>query len=368
MSQKLLEPFAFPNGIQSPNRLWLAPMTNTQSHADGTLSDDELEWLRARAAGGFGVIESCATNVTEDGQGWEGEWGIYDDRHTAGWKRAADAVHEHGALLFAQLFHGGQRSMRKAGRVPLSATALGTPGAKDEVRAATATDIQQIIQAFVDAALRAERAGVDGVELHGAHGYLLNQFLRADLNTREDGWGNSLEGRARLIRTVLQEVRKQVSPEFVVGVRVSPENGGFMQGLDLDESLQTAQWLCEDGADFIHVSLWDAHKNTSKRPDEHPTAVFAGALPSNVPIVTAGKIWTTGDALAQLDHGATAVALGRAAITTKDWPWRVARDGGEPFRPPVSADHLRAHGLGEAFVEYMKRWAGFVHEEDGGRT
>ena len=368
MTNQLLSPFAFPNGIESPNRIWLAPMTNTQSHEDGTLSDDELEWLRARAAGGFGVIESCATNVTEDGQGWEGEWGIYDDRHTDGWKRAADAVHEHGALLFAQLFHGGQRALRKPGRVPVSAAALGTPGEADEVRAATPEDIQRIIQAFVDAARRAERAGVDGVELHGAHGYLLNQFLRADLNTREDGWGGTLEGRARLIRTVMQRVREAVGPEFVVGVRVSPENGGFMKGLDLDESLQTAKWLCEDGADFIHVSLWDAHKNTTKRPDEHPTQVFAEALPAGVPIITAGKIWTAEDAAGQLDLGASAVALGRAAITTQDWPWRVARDGGEPFRPPVSAEHLRAHALGDAFVDYMKRWPGFVNEDDGGRA
>lgn len=250
-------------------------MTNQQSHADGTLSDDELGWLAARAAGGFGVIESCATNVTEDGQGWEGELGIYDDRHIPGWKRAADAAHDHGALLFAQLFHGGQRSIRRAGSVPISAVALGKPGTSTEVRAATETDIERVIAAFVAAAKRAESAGADGVELHGAHGYLLCQFLRADLNSRTDGWGDTLEGRARLIRSVMQRVRAEVSPTFVVGVRLSPEDGGFMKGLDLDESVQTAKWLCEDGADFIHISLWDAHKNTAKRPGEHPTSVFA---------------------------------------------------------------------------------------------
>ncbi len=144
MDSHLLTPFRFANGIESPNRLWLAPLTNTQSHVDGTLSNEELAWLSARAAGGFGVVESCATHVTEDGQGWDGQWGIFDD------------------------------------------------------------------------------------------------------------------------------------------------------------------------------------------------------------------------ALGQLDRGAAGVALGRAAITTPDWPRRVARDGGEPLRPPVTAAQLRDRALGERFIDYMRRFSGFL--------
>lgn len=90
MNERLLTPFTFANGSRSPNRVWVAPMTNCQSHEDGTLSDDELAWLTARAEGGFGVVESCATHVSPEERGWSGEWGIFDDRHTAGWKRAAD--------------------------------------------------------------------------------------------------------------------------------------------------------------------------------------------------------------------------------------------------------------------------------------
>ncbi len=356
----LLDPFCFANGVESPNRLWLAPMTNKQSHADGTLSEDELAWLVARAKGGFGVIESCATHVTEDGQTWEGEWGIFDARHTPGWAQAAKAMHAEGALLFAQIFHGGARALRTEGHVPLSAVASGE-GGKDVVRAATEADLERIIEGFAAAAERAEAAGADGVELHGAHGYLLCQFLQAN-NTRTDGWGDSLEGRARLIRAVMQAVRRRVSADFVVGVRLSPEDGGMVQGLDLDESLQVAQWLCEDGADFMHLSLWNVHVNTTKRPQEHAATVFRAALPANVPIVTAGKIWTREDARGQLAHGADAVALGRAAITTPDWPQRVARDGGEALHPPVTAAQLRERALSEGFVEYMRRFSGFMVE------
>jgi 2,4-dienoyl-CoA reductase-like NADH-dependent reductase (Old Yellow Enzyme family) len=366
MTDSLLEPFRFANGRVSPNRLWVAPMTNTQSHPDGALSDHELGFLQARAEGGFGVVESCATHVTVDGQGWEGEWGIFDDRHEPDWARAASAIQAHNALLFAQIFHGGDRAVRLDGNVPVSAIASGDVGSEEEVRAASGDDIERFIEAFAAAAERAARAGVDGVELHGAHAYLLCQFLRSD-NTRTDGWGDTLEGRARLIRTVMQQCRERVPAEFIVGVRLSPENGGFLKGLDLDESVQTAQWLCEDGADFVHLSLWDAHKNTSKRSDEHPVSVFREALPLDVPIITAGKLWSRDDAEKQIALGASAVALGRAAITTADWPMRVVRDGGEPFQPPVTAKHLEDSALGPRFVEYMKRWPGFVRPEDGGR-
>ncbi len=340
----------------------LLPSTETRvaTRAARAASSDDRVWLAARARGGFGVIESCATHVTEDGQGWEGEWGIFADRHLTGWERAAKTMHDAGALLFALLFHAGKRALRSGGRVPMSSTASGTPGDKDAVRAAEESDIERVIEGFAAAAERAVSAGVDGIELHGAHGYLLCQFLQADRNTRRDGWGDTLEGRARLIRTVMQQIRRRVPQDFVVGVRLSPENGGALTGLDLDESVQTARWLCEDGADFVHLSLWDVHPNTNKRPAEHAAAVFRAALPPEVPIVTAGKIWSAADALGQLAHGAAAVALGRAAITTPDWPQRVARDGGEPLRPPLTAAQLRERALSERFVTYLRRFSGFV--------
>ena len=356
----LLQPMTFPCGAIAPNRVWLAPMTNKQSHADGTLSDDELHWLVARAEGGFGVIESCATHVSEDGQGWDGEWGIFADRHIDGWRRAADAVHAHGALLIAQLFHGGERALRRGDAPPWSATALHEPGHEKHARAATPDDIRRVIDAFVASAHRAVKAGLDGIELHGAHGYLLCQFLRADRNTRDDAWGGSLENRARLLRTILRRTRAEVPESFIVGVRLSPEDGGHLTGLDLDESLQTAKWLAEDGADFVHVSLWDATPNTKKRPDLHAATAFRHVVPGDVPIITAGNIWSRADGEHQRTLGADAVALGRAGICNPDWPQRVLVDGLEPARPPLTAQQLRDRALSERFVDYMRRWDGFV--------
>ena len=360
---KLLTPMTFANGQQAPNRLWLAPMTNGQSHDDGRLSDDELRWLLQRARGGFSVIESCATHVSQEGQGWEGELGIFDDAHIPGWTRLADAIHDHDALLIAQIFHGGCRAMvQPDGPYRWSASEIQTDDGP--VRAATDEDIEGVIDAFADAARRAHQAGADGVELHGAHGYLLCQFLSTDTNRRTDQWGGSIDHRARLIRRTLQACRAATDDDFIIGARLSPENFGDLQGLDLDESLQVAQWLADDGADFIHISLWDAAQNTSKYPDQHPATLFRDALPDDVPLITAGQVWTHDDALAQLDRGADAVALGRGAIANPAWPKRVAKDGEDPTRPPLSEEALLERGLNQDFVDYMRNWPGFVEDTD----
>ncbi len=359
MTSPLLESMTFANGITAPNRVWLAPMTNQQSHDDGTLSDDELQWLKARSEGGFGVIESCATHVALDGQGWPGELGIYSDDMIPGWRRLSESIQSDNALLLAQIFHGGARAMATDdGLAPWSCSA--TEEGDQSVRRGTKDDIERVIDDFAAAAGRAQSAGADGVELHGAHGYLLCQFLSSTMNRRQDRWGGTLENRARLLRNVMQATRDAVDDDFVVGVRLSPEDFGSTRGLDLDESLQVAQWLCDDGADFIHISLWDAMKNSQKRPDVHPARVFRDGLPREVPVITAGNIWTEDDGLKQLGYGANAVALGRSAIANPAWPRRIIEEGATPTRPPLSEQQLRDRALSDAFIDYMRGWDGFV--------
>src|SRR5271156_1103356 len=125
MTSPLLEPFTFANGVRAVNRLWLAPMTNQQSADDGTLADDELNWLLMRARGGFGVVETCASHVARDGQGWKGELGIYDDRLLPGLERLAAAINTAGAIGLVQLFHGGVRAPSAlTGKQPWSASAF----------------------------------------------------------------------------------------------------------------------------------------------------------------------------------------------------------------------------------------------------
>jgi 2,4-dienoyl-CoA reductase-like NADH-dependent reductase (Old Yellow Enzyme family) len=155
-------------------------------------------------------------------------------------------------------------------------------------------------------------------------------------------------------------VRAATTQTFTVGVRLSPEDFGNAQGLDLDESLQTARWLAEDGVDFVHLSLWDAQENTKKRPHQHALSLFREALPSDVSLLVAGKIWTSAEAHLLLRFGADVVALARSAILNPDWPIRAREQGWEPKRPPVTIEELCARGLSPGFAENMRRWKGFV--------
>jgi 2,4-dienoyl-CoA reductase-like NADH-dependent reductase (Old Yellow Enzyme family) len=158
----------------------------------------------------------------------------------------------------------------------------------------------------------------------------------------------------------MRRVRAETGPGFTVGVRLSPEDFGNARGLDLDESLQVARWLVEDGADFIHVSLWDVHRSSTKRPDQKVLPLFRELLPADVKVLVAGKIWTRAEAEEQLTLGADAVALGRSAILNPDWPLRARTDGWDPKRPPASIDELCERSLSPRFAEYMRRWKGFV--------
>jgi 2,4-dienoyl-CoA reductase-like NADH-dependent reductase (Old Yellow Enzyme family) len=155
-----------------------------------------------------------------------------------------------------------------------------------------------------------------------------------------------------------------VPPGFVVGVRLSPENFGQSVGLDLDESLTVAGWLAEAGIDFLHLSLWDVARMTTKRPDAHAVALFRAVLPAALPIVVAGKVWTREDAEAVLSRGAAAVALGRSGILNPEWPRRITDPAWRPMRPPVTHAALRALDLNDTFARYMRLWKGFVQDPD----
>ena len=351
----LFEPLAFRTGLSARNRIVLAPLTNMQSNADGSLGEDEFRWLTSRADGGYGIVMTCAAHVAKDGQGWPGELGVFDDSLLPGLTRLARALHDRGCKSIVQIFHGGVRADRAVtGVEPWSASD------GEGARAATVEDIHRVIGQFADAAARARTAGFDGVEIHGAHGYLFTQFLSSTQNRRTDAWGGPLENRARLVRETMRAVRARVGNSFTVGVRLSPEDFGNARGLDLDESIQTARWLAEDGADFIHLSLWHALNHTAKRPDSNAIPLFRAVLPGDVRVLAAGAIWTPTEAEQVVTLGADAVVLGRSAIANADWPRRAIDPQWEPRRPPVTVESLYESGLSRRFAEYMRRFKGFV--------
>ena len=292
----------------------------------------------------------------------DGQLGIDRDDTIEGLARFAARLQRGGCAAMVQLFHGGVRAtQRLTGEQVWSASTWHEDGADFETpRAATEGDLERVIGDFAAAAGRAKAAGFSGVELHGAHGYLLTQFISAVTNTRTDAWGGDLAGRARLVREVTRAVRARVGGGFTVGVRLSLEHGGSAKGLDLDESVQIARWLADDGADFIHASLWRAENHTRKYPDQHPIPILRAALPADVALVACGNLWTAADARAALDRGADIVALARGAIFNPDWPKHVGQPGWEPRRPPATPAQLAELAVSPAFVQYLRAFKGLV--------
>jgi 2,4-dienoyl-CoA reductase-like NADH-dependent reductase (Old Yellow Enzyme family) len=363
----LFAPLSFRCGATSRNRVALAALTNTQSHDDGTLGDDELAWLDRRAQGGFGLIATCAAFVSPDGKGFDGQLGVAGEQHLEGLERVASALSRHGSLSLVQLYHGGARAPRRlTGQRPWSAVASADDPEThpDAAREGTDEEVSSVIEAFVRGAQLSQRAGFSGVEVHAAHGYLLGQFLSKH-NQRKGPWGGSLAARASLVRAIVTGVRERCGEGFLLGVRLSPEDFGYASGMDIDESIQCAQWFSEDGADFVHLSLWDHHKPCAKHPTQDTIALFRAALPPAVRILAAGKIWSREDAHSVLSRGADMVALGRAAILDPDWPTHARSPEFSPVRGPLSPAELHARAVSPRFVEYLRRFSNIVTAGDG---
>ena len=217
-------PLTFTRGPAMANRMMLAPLTNLQSRVDGVLSDDEVKWLTMRAQGGMGLVMTAAAHVQRQGQGFPGQLGVWSDDHIPRLTELASAIKANGSLSAVQLHHAGIRSPRDViGEDPQGPFADAETGS----RALTTAEVEQLRDDFIAAAVRAEKAGFDGVEIHGAHGYILAQFLDAENNQRTDGYGGSFEHRKRIIFEVIDGIRGATRADFQLGLRLSPERFGI---------------------------------------------------------------------------------------------------------------------------------------------
>lgn len=347
----------FKCGITMKNRFMLAPMTNTQSHDDGTLSDAELKWLTMRAKGGFGLVMTCASHVQEIGKGFQGQLGICSDNHIEGHKILAKAIKDEGSLAVVQLYHGGMRSPKDVITTkPVAPSKI----EKFDTRALSLEEVKQVIDDFVTSAHRAQKSGYHGVEIHGAHGYLICQFLSIDHNNRNDEYGGSLENRSRILFEIVNGIRQQCGKDFLIGVRLSPERFG----MNLEEiELISRQLINEDKIDFLDISLWDCFKypEDPKFKDKQLLDYFTKLDLKDVKLTVAGKINSAKDVYDILESNIDFVTIGRAAILHHDFPKRVMEDINFKPKPlPVSSTYLQNEGVGEAFIRYLNRWPNFV--------
>ena len=339
-------------GKVAKNRFILAPMTNQQSHADGTLSADESNWLTLRAAGGFGVIITCAAFVSNCGIGFKGQMGVVSDLRSEPHLELNAQIHAHGALSLVQLYHGGNRvdltRIRGEAVSPMGDSSRG-------VQQATTAQIRELCEQFVEGAVLAQKWGYDGVQLHAAHGYLLCDFL-STTNQRTDEYGGSLENRVRILLDLLGRIRERCGEAFVISVRLSPERFG----IDTEEILEVAKRLIDTQMiDLLDWSLWDVQKVIEGIPlIQQVLELEYGETQMSV----AGNVMSAQMVNAILNCGVDAVAIGRGAILHHDFPNRCANQDFQCRTLPVSVDTLLTEGLSMAFIDYMRRWKNFVQE------
>jgi 2,4-dienoyl-CoA reductase-like NADH-dependent reductase (Old Yellow Enzyme family) len=344
-------------GAIMKNRFMLAPLTNQQSHENGQLSSDELKWLTMRATGGFGLVMTCASNVQKIGKGFPGQLGIFSDDLIEGHLKLTTGIKKHGSLAVIQLHHAGMRSPSELiNEIPVC------PSDNEETKARglTLKEVKQLRDDFISAAVRAKKCGYDGVEVHGAHGYIITQFLSSEINKRTDEYGGSLFNRSRLLFEIVNAIREKCGKDFLLGVRLSPERFG----MDLGEVKLVCQRLIDEGnIDFLDISLWDSFKIPFEEKYQKNTLLehFTQLDFKNVKWTVAGKISNAIDVQKILNAGVDFVSIGTSAILHHNFPKLVIENPAfSPIAVPVSEEHLRKEGLGKKFITYLKRWPDFV--------
>ena len=339
------------------NRFMLAPLTNRQSYEDGRISQEEFHWLTMRAQGGFGLTMTCASHVQAIGKGFPGQLGIWSDEHIAGLTRLVGATHSHQSIAISQLHHAGMRSPKE---IIGEAAVCPSNDEKTGARALSCPEVKQLIEDFISAAVRAEKSGFDGVELHGAHSYILCQFFSSEINRRDDEYGGDLENRSRILFEIIDGVRSRCGKDFILGVRLSAERFG----MKLNDSVQIAQRLMsEDNIDFLDMSLWDVFKEPEEEAHQGRTLMsfFTELDRHNTRLGVAGKIRTPREAEATLAAGADWIMLGRAAMLQHDFPNRYkANPSFRPVEMPVTRKYLESEGISKKFQGYIEgRWPEF---------
>ena len=331
----IFSPLPLTKGVNLRNRIVLAPMTTWAGNPDGTVADEEIAWMRRRVSGVGLAITGC-THVQANGIGFTDEFAAFDDRFLPGLTRLATAAKSGGATAVLQIFHAGNKAVPALvpGGEVVSASAIATDATpfvpSVTPKALSHAEILETITAFGDATRRAVAAGFDGIELHGAHGFLIQNFLSPRYNQRTDQWGGSLENRMRFAAAVVAEVKRVAAVAgrpFIIGYRISPEEPD-VGGLRIAEALALTDRLIETGISYVHASLSDVlnAKPLDGTIDKTIATMFVERIANRVPLIAAGMIRTPDQAEQALATGLSLVAVGQGLVMNPDWVQQ-ARDG-----------------------------------------
>lgn len=318
--------------LRVKNRFVMPPMVRNYADADGMVTPRYLAHIKRVAEGGVGTMILEASYVSQGGRGFVNQLGVHKDACVPGLKRLADACHAEGAMVGIQLFHGGrQASSATSGSQPVAPSPIPDPVVNEVPLELTEEAIAAIVRDFGRAAGRAKRAGLDFVEIHGAHGYLVTQFLSPFTNKRKDGYGGSPKNRLRFLKEVYASVRKAVGRSYPVTLRLSGEEY-VPEGLTLKDTILIVKEMEKLGIDAIHVSAGN-YASYAQGVLIPPMAKEDGLLvplaegvkkKAKVPVIAVAKIRTPEMAEKILADGkADFVAVGRMLLADPEYPKKV---------------------------------------------
>jgi len=303
-------------------------MTTCFADEDGFVTDRMIAFLAARARGGAGIVMTEGAAVHAFGRGWKHHFSIFDDRYGPGLEKLSSAIHKFDSLAWLQLMHNGRRTVSSViGVQPISSTDKRSPGGSWEVPRRLSTDeVHEMIDRFVDAVVRGAKAGFDGVELHGGHAYLINQFLSPGKNDRDDEFGGDSLGRSRFVTEIIRRSHERLGNDYPVGVRLSIVEFE-PNGITIDDTKVMVPILEDAGAAYIDgsagVSTLTKELHWTAGEGEATLSEYAKQirpLLKSIPYMTVGRVLrpTTADELVR-DRVADLIGVGRAFIADPHW-------------------------------------------------
>lgn len=319
------------NTMKLRNRLIVPSMGTNYAHEDGTLSERFIAYYERRAIGGFSLISTEVIAVDPRGNAGPCEPGLYDDRFLPGFEELARRIHAHGACLSIQLHHAGRQTVHHYlnGQRPVAPSPLPCPVCGEVPEELTEEEIFHIAEKFGEAAERAQRAGADAVEIHGAHGYLIAEFMSSYSNRRIDRFGGSLENRMRFPRLIISAIRRRTGPDFPLLFRISAEEHS-LGGRGIAETRTMARILEDAGIDALHVSTATyADMENLWGSGAQPLAALASYAEDikksvSIPVITVGRINDPYIAEEILATGrADMIAVGRQSLADPDFPKKI---------------------------------------------
>ena len=340
------EPLTLPNGVELKNRIIMAPMTTCSGFYDGSVTSDLIEYYNARSGEIGTIIVECGF-VDQRGLAFPGAIGLDSDDKIEGLAKIAHAIKEKGSKAIIQVYHGGRMVEPKliGGLSPVGPSAIAAPRPEAATPIElTANEVDQMIEKFGEAVRRAIQAGFDGIEIHGANTYLIQQFYSPNSNQRNDKWGGSRDNRTRFPLAVLDIthniVKKFGNSDFIIGYRFSPEELEI-PGIRFDDTMYLLEKLAEKGLDYVHFSMGTILRSSIVNIED-PTPLIKKYVAmrsdtlAKIPVVGVGNVINQTDLETALENGYDLVAVGRACIAYPDWTSRIKN--GEKLELFINSD------------------------------